>query len=123
MLFYSSTRPRLNRWLRPWCASQAKMCFASGWSTPEERSRKPEHLKDLSWMRWRSSIALRRFAVVGPDMKQTVPAQVSVILGTYNRLAFLRATIASVRASRLDIPYEIIVVDGGSTDGTIGWLM
>lgn len=55
-------------------------------------------------------------------MMKTVPAQVSVVLGTYNRLSFLKATIASVRASRIDVPYEIIVVDGGSTDGTIDWL-
>jgi glycosyltransferase involved in cell wall biosynthesis len=47
---------------------------------------------------------------------------VSVVLGTYNRLRFLKSTIASLRASRLDHAYEIIVVDGGSTDGTIGWL-
>lgn len=55
-------------------------------------------------------------------MKQSAPAQISVVLGTYNRLSFLKATIASVRASQLDVPYEIIVVDGGSTDGTIDWL-
>ena len=53
-------------------------------------------------------------------MKQT--AQISIVLGTYNRLAFLKATIASVRASQIDVPYEIIVVDGGSADGTIEWL-
>ncbi len=55
-------------------------------------------------------------------MKQTAPAQVSVVLGTYNRLSFLKSTIESIRASQIDIPYEIIVVDGGSTDGTIDWL-
>jgi len=54
--------------------------------------------------------------------KPMVPAQVSVVLGTYNRLPFLKATIASVRSSQIDVPYEIIVVDGGSTDGTIEWL-
>lgn len=55
-------------------------------------------------------------------MKQIVPAQVSVVLGTYNRLPFLKATIASVRSSQVDVPYEIIVVDGGSSDGTVEWL-
>jgi glycosyltransferase involved in cell wall biosynthesis len=55
-------------------------------------------------------------------MQQTVPAEVSVVLGTYNRLSFLKATIASVRASQIDVPYEIIVVDGGSADGTSEWL-
>ncbi len=53
---------------------------------------------------------------------QTAAPKVSVVLGTYNRLPFLKTTIASVRASRIAAPYEIIVVDGGSTDGTIAWL-
>ena len=55
-------------------------------------------------------------------MKQMDAAQVSIVLGTYNRLAFLKATIASVRASQVDFAYEIIVVDGGSKDGTLEWL-
>ena len=48
---------------------------------------------------------------------------VSVVLGTYNRLSFLKATIDSVRASEIGRPYEIIVVDGGSTDGSLDWLV
>lgn len=55
-------------------------------------------------------------------MKQTVSAQISVVLGTYNRLPFLKSTIDSVRSSQIDVPYEIIVVDGGSKDGTVEWL-
>jgi glycosyltransferase involved in cell wall biosynthesis len=47
---------------------------------------------------------------------------VSVVLGSYNRHAFLKATLESVRADGQDIPYEIIVVDGGSTDGSFQYL-
>jgi glycosyltransferase involved in cell wall biosynthesis len=51
-------------------------------------------------------------------------AGVSVVLGTYNRKSFLKLTIASIRTEleNAPFPYEIIVVDGGSTDGTIRWL-
>ena len=49
---------------------------------------------------------------------------VSVVLGTYNRKAFLKLTMDSVRKElqTAQIPHEIITIDGGSTDGTIGWL-
>jgi GT2 family glycosyltransferase len=47
---------------------------------------------------------------------------VSVVLGTYNRFPFLKAALRSVRREVSDIPHEIIVVDGGSSDGTLGWL-
>lgn len=49
-------------------------------------------------------------------------ALVSVVLGSYNRRAFLRATLESVRADGHGTPYEIIVVDGGSTDGSLKYL-
>lgn len=49
---------------------------------------------------------------------------VSVVLGTYNRKKFLKHTIENIRKelSFLESDSEIIVVDGGSTDGTIEWL-
>lgn len=48
---------------------------------------------------------------------------ISVVLGTYNRLKFLKLTIDSIRKEITDLPAEIIVVDGGSTDGTLQWLV
>ena len=48
---------------------------------------------------------------------------VSIILGTYNRIRFLKLTIESVRRELDNFSYEIIVVDGGSTDGTLKWLV
>jgi len=48
---------------------------------------------------------------------------VSVVLGTYNRLPFLEQAIESIRQNGARTTYEIIVVDGGSTDGTVHWLV
>jgi GT2 family glycosyltransferase len=47
---------------------------------------------------------------------------VSIVLGSLNRKSFLKLTIASIRKEVADLPHEIIVVDGGSSDGSIGWL-
>jgi glycosyltransferase involved in cell wall biosynthesis len=48
---------------------------------------------------------------------------VSVVIGTYNRLDFLQMTIETVRAELEKLSGEIIVVDGGSDDGTTAWLV
>ncbi len=48
---------------------------------------------------------------------------VSIVLGAYNRHAFLQSTIESVRNNGMDFSYEIIVVDGGSTDGSLKYLI
>ncbi len=48
---------------------------------------------------------------------------VSVVLGSYNRDQLLRHAINSVRENAALIKHEIIVIDGGSTDGSLEWLL
>ncbi len=48
---------------------------------------------------------------------------VSVVIGSYNRSRYLRATLDTVRRELADLPHELIVVDGGSADGTLRWLL
>lgn len=50
-------------------------------------------------------------------------SKISVVLGSYNRLKFLRLTIDSIREEIKDLNSEIIIVDGGSDDGTLEWLV
>ena len=47
---------------------------------------------------------------------------VSVVLGSYNRRPFLKAALESVRNNGQPFPCEIIVVDGGSNDGSLHYL-
>ena len=49
--------------------------------------------------------------------------KISVVLGSYNRCEFLKLTIDSVREELKNSNYEIIVVDGGSDDGALQWLL
>jgi glycosyltransferase involved in cell wall biosynthesis len=46
---------------------------------------------------------------------------VSVVVPTYQRLDYLREAVASVRAQTYPA-WELIVVDDGSSDGTVEWL-
>lgn len=48
---------------------------------------------------------------------------VSVVMGAYNRLEFLKLALDSIRHEVEGIPHEIIVVDGGSDDGSLEWLI
>jgi len=48
-------------------------------------------------------------------------AVVSVVLGSYERLKYLKAAIESIREELRNVEHEIIVVDGGSTDGALEW--
>ena len=47
---------------------------------------------------------------------------ISVILGSKNRKNLLKQTINSIRNNGFSGKMEIIVIDGGSTDGTCNWL-
>ena len=48
--------------------------------------------------------------------------KLSIVTGTLNRLEHLKRCIASVRVSCVKLEHEIIIVDGGSTDGSLEWL-
>ncbi len=45
--------------------------------------------------------------------------KISVIIPAFNEERYLEATLASVRNQECDVPYEVIVSDNGSTDGTV----
>jgi glycosyltransferase involved in cell wall biosynthesis len=49
--------------------------------------------------------------------------QISVVLGSYNRFKFLKKTIQSILENQANLDIEIIVIDGGSTDGSAEWLL
>lgn len=46
---------------------------------------------------------------------------ISIVTGTVNRLHFLKPMVWSVRQAVGEHPYEIVLVDGGSRDGTVEW--
>lgn len=60
--------------------------------------------------------------VPGTEM---VHKKLSIVIGSYNRCRFLKLTIATLREEleRASLTAEIIVVDGGSNDGTLKWLL
>jgi GT2 family glycosyltransferase len=49
-------------------------------------------------------------------------AGISIVLGTYNRFTFLRECVLTIREF-VSRDYEIIVADGGSTDGSREWMV
>jgi len=62
---------------------------------------------------------MRKESGVNIEMSKPI---VSVVLGSYNRLKLLKLTIDSIRQEIKNLACEIIVIDGGSTDGSLAWL-
>lgn len=60
--------------------------------------------------------------LVKPVIDRPEKSVLSLVIGSYNRQFFLEKAIASVRDNQIKVPYEIIVIDGGSTDGSLEWL-
>lgn len=56
-----------------------------------------------------------------PDFAGAAPV-LSVVVPTFNGLAFTRMALESVLADHPALPYEIVVVDNGSSDGTPEYL-
>ena len=46
----------------------------------------------------------------------------SVVIPTYNRLPILTKCLHALEAQQLEAVYEVVVVDDGSTDGTVDFL-
>jgi len=65
---------------------------------------------------------IKRAITDRPEPRDERPL-VSVVIGSYDRAPFLREAIESVRDNGIPGGFEIIVVDGGSTDGTLPWLV
>ena len=59
---------------------------------------------------------------VEPDAGDPARPEASVIVVTYNNLAFTKLCVAGLTANTRDLTYELIVVDNGSTDGTVEYL-
>jgi len=48
-----------------------------------------------------------------------VPPKLAVVFGTYNRLEFLKRAVTAIRNDiALLVPYKMVIIDGGSSDGS-----
>ncbi|MGE0315521.1 MAG: glycosyltransferase family 2 protein [Lautropia sp.] len=55
-------------------------------------------------------------------MSTSYPVKLSVVLLSYNQKAFFREALESVLAQQTDFPFEIVVCDDASTDGSVEML-
>jgi glycosyltransferase involved in cell wall biosynthesis/GT2 family glycosyltransferase len=76
----------------------------------------PSTLEAVLTRPWRGHAAAR------PAGAPAAPPQASLVVVTFNNLVFSRMCVESVLANTGDLPYELVVVDNGSTDGTPEYL-
>jgi O-antigen biosynthesis protein len=57
----------------------------------------------------------------GQRARDNEPGLTSILIVTHNQLAYTRLCLDSIR-TRTDEPYELIVIDNASSDGTVGYL-
>ncbi|MCP4573947.1 MAG: glycosyltransferase [bacterium] len=57
-----------------------------------------------------------------PDSTAPDRLDVSIVIPVYDKLDFTKACVASIHAEPCHASWEIVVVDNGSTDGTVEWL-
>lgn len=82
----------------------------------------PMRISGLSLEAKRELAVYQHLMVARPQMvSQIGPGTTSIVIVTHNQLAFTRECLLSIR-DRTDEPYELIVVDNGSTDGTVEYL-
>ena len=65
--------------------------------------------------------AYQYLVLASPDSRAAAEKLTSIVMLTSNQLEYTRMCLASLRACT-DEPYEVIVVDNGSTDGTVDYL-
>ena len=56
-------------------------------------------------------------------MRYDSPPRASILVVTYGNLALTRLCLASIQRAAGALPFEVIVVDNASTDGTPAWLV
>jgi glycosyltransferase involved in cell wall biosynthesis len=57
---------------------------------------------------------------MGVDLgTKKAPPKLSIVIPTFQEERYIEATLSKLAGTKTDVPFEIVVVDGGSTDGTV----
>ncbi|PSN20338.1 family 2 glycosyl transferase [filamentous cyanobacterium CCP5] len=80
-------------------------------------------LRQGLWPVWNLQKRLRLSHSIKIATSDEPQRELSVVIGSYNRNVLLQKTIQSVRENCQNFDYEIIVIDGGSADGALSWLI